>query len=65
MTSTPPNDQPAYRLITGRDDSAFCQRISDLLAQGYELHGSPSITFDAVKQHVIAAQAVVWPATRR
>ena len=64
MTSTPPNDQPVYRLITGRDDSAFCQRISDLLAQGYELHGSPSVTFDAVKQHVIAAQAVVWPVTR-
>lgn len=64
MTSTPPNDQPVYRLITGRDDSAFCQRISDLLAQGYQLHGSPSVTFDAVKQHVIAAQAVVWPVTR-
>ncbi|WP_110968856.1 DUF1737 domain-containing protein [Pseudomonas huaxiensis] len=61
MSSTPPNGLPVYRLITGRDDSAFCQRISEMLALGYELHGSPSITFDASKQHVIAAQAVVWP----
>lgn len=61
MSSTPPNGLPVYRLITGRDDSAFCQRISEALALGYELYGSPSITFDASKHYVVAAQAVVWP----
>lgn len=61
MNSTPPDGLPVYRLITGPDDAAFCRRISEALALGYELHGSPSITFDASKQHVIAAQAVVWP----
>ncbi|WP_280265291.1 DUF1737 domain-containing protein [Nocardia wallacei] len=47
-----------YRLITGPDDVTFCERISTLLAEGYRLHGSPSVTFNGLK--VIAAQAVVW-----
>ncbi|RDI49089.1 DUF1737 domain-containing protein [Nocardia mexicana] len=47
-----------YRLITGQDDVSFCERISALLAEGYRLHGSPSVTFNGI--HVIAAQAVVW-----
>lgn len=49
----------AYRLITGPDDAAFCQRISNLLAQGYVLYGSPSITYDSERKTVIAAQAVI------
>ncbi len=47
-----------YRLITGKDDAAFCERISALLDEGYLLHGSPSVTFNGTD--VIAAQAVVW-----
>ncbi|MCP3921529.1 MAG: DUF1737 domain-containing protein [Desulfobacterales bacterium] len=46
-----------YRLITGKDDSGFCKRISEFLEQGYELHGSPSVTFNG--KDVIAAQAIV------
>lgn len=46
-----------YRLITGKDDSTFCQRISKLLDEGYKLYGSPSVTFNG--QDVIAAQAVI------
>ncbi|MCE1117266.1 MULTISPECIES: DUF1737 domain-containing protein [Pseudomonas] len=61
MTSLPPDNLPVYRLITGKDDASFCQRISQLLALGYRLHGSPSVTFDASLGHVIAAQAVLWP----
>ncbi|WP_427015631.1 DUF1737 domain-containing protein [Pseudarthrobacter sp. P1] len=49
----------AYRLITGPDDHAFCVRISDALAEGYILHGSPSVTFNGTT--VVAAQAVVLP----
>jgi hypothetical protein len=46
-----------YRLLTGVDDSAFCQKVSDALDSGYELYGSPSVTFNGT--NVIAAQAVI------
>ncbi|MEU1839885.1 DUF1737 domain-containing protein [Micromonospora chersina] len=46
-----------YRLLTGPDNADFCRRVSDLLADGYRLHGSPAATFDG--QRVIVAQAVV------
>ncbi|HEV2673238.1 MAG TPA: DUF1737 domain-containing protein [Aliidongia sp.] len=59
MSQTPPDGLPCYRLITGKDDAAFCRRISELLALGYELHGSPAATFNG--DHVIVAQAVLWP----
>jgi hypothetical protein len=48
-----------YRLITGPDDAAFCARVSDLVAEGYRLHGSPALTFNGTQ--VIAAQALVLP----
>lgn len=57
--SSPPEGLPVYRLLTGVDDATFCRRVSEALAQGYRLYGSPSVTFNG--QHVIAAQAVVWP----
>ncbi len=47
----------AYSLVTGPDDSTFCERVSAKLANGYELYGSPSVTFNG--KTVIAAQAVV------
>ncbi len=56
----PPNNLPTYRLLTGLDDDAFCQRVSAALALGYELYGSPAATFDG--KSVIVAHAVVWPA---
>lgn len=46
-----------YRLITGKDDSEFCKRISTLLEDGYKLHGAPACTFNG--KDVIVAQAVV------
>ncbi len=47
----------AYKLLTGPDDHSFCQRVSDALADGYELYGSPAITSnDGVN---IVAQAVI------
>ena len=30
-----------YRFLTGPDDAAFCQRVSDALAEGYVLYGDP------------------------
>lgn len=49
-----------YRVLTGPDDAAFCHRVSEAMALGYELHGGPAVTFDG--ERVIVAQAVVWPA---
>ncbi|PWU50629.1 DUF1737 domain-containing protein [Micromonospora globispora] len=46
-----------YRLVTGPDDAAFCARVSGLLDQGYQLYGSPALTFNG--ERVIAAQALV------
>ena len=46
-----------YRLLTGPDDHAFCERVSKALDDGYRLHGSPAITFNG--ERAIVAQAVV------
>lgn len=55
----PPDGLPTYRILTGVDDAAFCHRVSDALALGYELYGSPAATFNG--ESVIVAQALVWP----
>jgi hypothetical protein len=56
---TPPDDLPIYRVLTGPDDAKFCRRVSEALALGYVLHGSPAVTFNG--ENVIVAQAVKWP----
>lgn len=47
-----------YRLLTGDDSAAFCHKVSAALAQGWVLHGSPSITFDPLLGMTRCAQAV-------
>lgn len=54
-----PETRLRYRVLTGPDDAAFCQRVSDALADGYVLHGSPSIT--TRHGEVLVAQALVLP----
>ena len=49
----------AYRYLTGKDDSAFCHRVTSMLNKGWELYGNPTLTFDAEKGHVVCGQAVV------
>jgi hypothetical protein len=56
---SPPDGLPTYRLLTGKDDAVFCRRVSEALAMGYKLYGSPAATFNG--QDVIVAQAIVWP----
>ncbi|MBW2472906.1 MAG: DUF1737 domain-containing protein [Deltaproteobacteria bacterium] len=59
MAGTTSTDTPelAYRLLTGTDDRAFCERVSEAISSGYRLYGSPAITVsDGV---VVTAQAVV------
>ncbi|WP_354624518.1 DUF1737 domain-containing protein [Psychromonas sp. MME2] len=46
-----------YKLITGKDNAEFCARITALLADGYELYGSPALSFNG--EHMVVAQAVV------
>lgn len=62
MNSTPPDNLPTYRLLTGPDDAAFCRRVSEALALGYQLYGSPAATFNG--ERVIVAQAIVWPGVK-
>jgi hypothetical protein len=49
---------PRYRVLTGADDDRFCQRVSEALDLGYELHGGPAIT--SIAETVYVAQALVW-----
>jgi len=58
----PPNGLPTYRILTGPDDAAFCYRVSEALAMGYLLYGSPAATFNG--KHVVVAQAIVWPTVK-
>jgi hypothetical protein len=56
---TPPDGLPTYRILTGIDDATFCRRVSEAMAIGYRLYGSPSAAFNGA--NVIVAQALVWP----
>lgn len=53
------DERLTYRLLTGPDDAQFCERVSAMLADGYILYGSPSITHDG--EQTIVAQAVILP----
>jgi hypothetical protein len=55
----PPDGLPTYRVLTGPDDATFCRRVSEALALGYLLYGSPAATFNGV--NVIVAQVIIWP----
>jgi hypothetical protein len=52
-------DKPlGYKLLTGSDDRAFCEKVSAALEDGYELYGSPTMTARP-DGTVVCAQAVV------
>jgi hypothetical protein len=55
----PPDGLPTYRILTGADDAAFCHRVSEALALGYKLYGSPAAAYNG--KQVIVAQAIIWP----
>lgn len=48
-----------YRMITGPDDDQFCKRVSKALSGGWELAGSASLTFDAVRGRTMCGQPIV------
>ena len=54
------DEKKAYRFLTGPDDTAFCQRVSDALREGWVLYGPPLMQVDADgSRH--CGQAVVLP----
>jgi hypothetical protein len=55
----PPDGLPVYRVLTGPDDATFCNRVSEALQLGYELHGGPAVTANGTS--VVVAQALLWP----
>jgi len=48
----------AYRYLTGKDDAAFCHRVTDALNRGWQLHGQPTLTFDQKRGEVICGQVI-------
>lgn len=48
----------AYRLLTEDDTSAFCHKVTDALAKGWELYGDPAYAFDSASGRMRCAQAV-------
>ena len=48
-----------YRFLSGVDGAAFCQRVTDVLAEGYILHGNPVMVMDSGNR--IVGQAVILP----
>lgn len=49
----------AYRLLTEEDTSAFCHKVTEALAKGWELYGSPAYAHDPATGKMRCAQAVV------
>lgn len=46
-----------YRYLTGKDDVHFCARVTKALNEGFELYGSPTMTFNGTD--VIVGQAII------
>jgi len=48
-----------YRYLTGPDDNAFCHRVTAALNKGWQLAGSPTLTYDPEKKRVICGQPIL------
>jgi hypothetical protein len=48
----------AYRYLTGKDDAAFCHRVTAALDHGWQLYGQPTLTYDQKRGEVICGQAI-------
>jgi hypothetical protein len=49
----------AFRFITDDDTSVFCHRVTEALAKGWSLQGSPSYAYDPTIAKMRCGQAVV------
>ena len=59
MSEPTDTERLPYRLLSGPDDQIFCERVSQAIAEGYQLYGSPAITHDG--EQTIVCQAVILP----
>lgn len=48
-----------YRYLTGPDDNTFCHRVTAALNKGWQLAGSPTLTYDHEKKRVICGQPIL------
>ncbi|NDU99960.1 DUF1737 domain-containing protein [Pseudoroseicyclus tamaricis] len=48
----------AYRFLTEDDTSAFCHKVTEALAKGWQLHGPPTYAFDHANGTMRCGQAV-------
>ena len=48
-----------YRFLTGDDDSKFCHKVTEALSKGWELYGSPQLSYDSKQKKFRCGQAVV------
>jgi hypothetical protein len=48
----------AYRYLTGKDDAAFCHRVTQALNSGWQLYEQPTLTYNQKRGEVICGQAV-------
>ena len=54
------NDIVEYKLLTGEDNSEFCDRVTEFFNKGWELYGSPIMNINpSWKNNRIVGQAVV------
>lgn len=49
----------AYRFLTEEDSAAFCHKVTEALANGWELYGDPTYAFDPGSDQMRCGQAVV------
>ena len=54
-----------YRYLTGKDDAAFCHRVTDALNRGWQLYGQPTLTFDQLCGEVICGQVITKDVERQ
>lgn len=48
-----------YKYLTGPDDEAFYQRVTDALNNSWELYGHPTLTYDIKQERVICGLTIV------
>jgi hypothetical protein len=54
-----PDFTKRYKMLTGIDNSEFCAKVRLHLDNGYDLHGSPVMAYNALEGKIIVGQAVV------
>ena len=54
-----------YRYLTGKDDAAFCHRVTYALNRGWQLYGQPTLTFDQLRGEVICGQVITKDVERQ